>query len=205
MPIPLANATFTYSTTTTLVAHMVVIRPTGAGAELLCLQTADGADDVQWGVGLFEVAYASFGKYAANDRNAMLRFTNVPIAQGATIKSAKLWFHPNDNNSVNEQCNGIVSGVDEDSPAAPTSESQCNALTLTTASVAWSAVPPWAANTWYGSPDIKAIIQEIVDREGWASGNALIVVIKDSSSSSNAFRGGESHPSDNRVALVIEV
>ncbi len=35
---------------------------------------------------------------------------------------------------------------------------------------------PWQnLNTWYSSPDISAIIQEIVNQSGWSSGNSLVI------------------------------
>jgi len=51
---------------------------------------------------------------------------------------------------------------------------------VTTASVPWSPVP-WTTVGEAGldqqTPDISAIIQEIVNLPGWASGNSLAVII----------------------------
>ena len=44
---------------------------------------------------------------------------------------------------------------------------------ITTARVTWDWIDAFVAGTTYDSPSIVTIIQEIVDRAGWASGNAL--------------------------------
>ena len=50
----------------------------------------------------------------------------------------------------------------------------------TTASVAWDNVPAWGSVGESGvkqqTPDLKTIIQEVVNRSGWAS-NALVFLI----------------------------
>ena len=50
-------------------------------------------------------------------------------------------------------------------------------LKRTTASQVWNIGPdPWTANPPYDSPDIGAVIQEVVNRPGWAPGNALVLI-----------------------------
>jgi hypothetical protein len=53
--------------------------------------------------------------------------------------------------------------------------------TLTDASVAWDIEQDWHADQWVWSPDIAPILQEIVDRPGWRSGNHIAVLILDDS------------------------
>ncbi|MCB0144559.1 MAG: hypothetical protein KDE50_32055 [Caldilineaceae bacterium] len=50
---------------------------------------------------------------------------------------------------------------------------------LTNAQVTWRSIPPWReANTIQPSPNLALILQEIVDREDWSSGNAVTFVVK---------------------------
>lgn len=107
--------------------------------------------------------------------NAFFRFDNVVIPNAATINSAHLELYPNGNDNGSPEL--IVYGVDEDSAAAPTTASEFAADPHTSASVQWDAT--WVASVWEQSPDIKTIIQEIVNRGGWASGNALMLQVCD--------------------------
>ena len=45
----------------------------------------------------------------------------------------------------------------------------------------WKGSTPWSANTWYESPDIRAVIQEVIDRPGWSEDNALVIIYPASS------------------------
>jgi type IV pilus assembly protein PilY1 len=81
-----------------------------------------------------------------------------------------------------------IYGHDEDDADAPTSSSQVIDATLTTEYVDWSNIAAWTDGSQYDSPDITDIIQEIVDRVGWSSGNALVLQFRDNSSSSGAYR-----------------
>lgn len=56
----------------------------------------------------------------------------------------------------------------------------------TTATVAWTPGADWAINTWYDSPDIKAIIDELITQPEY-TGKALGLVIEDNSSPSNQY------------------
>lgn len=48
----------------------------------------------------------------------------------------------------------------------------------TTAQVDWDlAADVWTPNTWYYSPSIVAVVQEMVNRPGWVANNALSIII----------------------------
>jgi len=46
---------------------------------------------------------------------------------------------------------------------------------LTTAGVVWNAIPTWGGGGERTSPDISNVIQEIVNRGGWLSGQAMVI------------------------------
>jgi hypothetical protein len=49
---------------------------------------------------------------------------------------------------------------------------------LTTAQVAHSSDVEWQANTWYSLDEMAEVVQEVVNRGDWASGNSLSVILK---------------------------
>lgn len=109
---------------------------------------------------------------AANATNlrGFARFTNVTIPPGATIVSATLKISSFSFSGGTAACH--IRAVAADNPAQP-SGSSIDTATLTIATVDWSATGVTAPVT---SPDIASVIQEIVNRPGWASGNALTLV-----------------------------
>lgn len=107
--------------------------------------------------------------------DAFFRFDNVAIPNAATIATAYLEICPNGNDNGSPEL--IVHGIDEDDAAAPTSAAEFAADPHVAASVQWDAA--WVAQVWEQSPDITTIIQDIVDRAGWSSGNALMLQVCD--------------------------
>lgn len=106
-----------------------------------------------------------------------VRFQNLTIPQGATISSAYITFEASVDHSEATRVTFTGQAIDD----APTfdigsTDSDISSRTDTTARVKWT-VPPWTANTTYQTPDLSAIVQEIVDRSGWTSGNAMVFKI----------------------------
>ena len=106
-------------------------------------------------------------------RKAYFRFQNINIAQGTTIQSAFF-------KAIYQYGGGPSStvlkfvGTDVDNVSAPSSASDGNTSLHTSAIVEWTN--PTAHSTNYQtSPDIKTIIQEVVDRSGWSAGNAIMI------------------------------
>jgi len=74
--------------------------------------------------------------------------------------------------------NSRISAEDVDDAATFSSDSSAfdaRWAARTTARVDWDNIGAWTLNTDYNSPDIKTVIQEIVDRAGWASGNDIVI------------------------------
>ncbi|HEC15619.1 MAG TPA: VWA domain-containing protein [Sedimenticola sp.] len=108
-----------------------------------------------------------------------LRFNDVRINQGATIMEARLQLTSkyNDTGSMtitlkaenNDDAN-TYSSVNSDISNRPT-----------TGAVSWSPTD-WVANGTYESPDIKSLVQSVVNRTGWTPGNAMALVVEASGS-----------------------
>ncbi len=118
---------------------------------------------------------------SANETNAFVRFDNVLLTQGQEIQQAFLTFVGGATTS-NNTVNVVFSAIDEDDANAPTTFAGAEAVTRTTATVDWDAVPTFTANTDINTPDITTVIQEIVNRAGWSSGNAIVIYIEDNGS-----------------------
>lgn len=122
-----------------------------------------------------------FGLYAGSwSTHSAFRFVNVSLPAGATITTAFIRFTANGNQSgtpVHANC--YFNDVDD--ATAPTSLSEAQNLVLTSA-VAWNNVGAWSDGVQYDTPDLSSILQTVIDREGWASGQAIQFVIHDNSS-----------------------
>jgi len=107
-----------------------------------------------------------------------IRLQNVTIPQGTTITSAFFraiaW---NTRSGANANPIEII-GVDEDDFAQPSSSNDVINANKTTATVNAFASQNWTDGDTIDSPEIKTIVQEIVNRAGWSSGNAMTILIR---------------------------
>jgi len=107
-----------------------------------------------------------------------MRFTDVDIPAGATIVTAKVVFIPAASDfDGGTTPSGTVKGRKvANCPQMTTWGTYGDTVTYpwTTATVTyWPASAAWELAKKADTPDIKTIIQEIVDLDGWASGNAI--------------------------------
>jgi hypothetical protein len=65
----------------------------------------------------------------------------------------------------------VIDAENSDNTSSPSVESNIRSATKTTATVNWT-LPSTFGSTLY-TPEIKTVVQEVVDRSGWASGNAM--------------------------------
>jgi hypothetical protein len=108
-----------------------------------------------------------------------MRFQNVTIPQGATVVNAYVQFQVDELSSVGTSL--TIEGDDrDDAPTFISSNGNISSRTRTTAAVPWSPVE-WVTVGEAGpdqrTPDVGSIVQEIVGRPGWSSGNSLVVII----------------------------
>ena len=108
-----------------------------------------------------------------------LRFTNLTIAPGATISSAYIQFETDEVKS--EATSLLIRGQAADHAAIFTSTTgNISTRVRTTAGVSWSP-PAWPLIGEVGvaqrTPELRSLIQEIVNRPGWSSGNALAIIV----------------------------
>lgn len=106
-------------------------------------------------------------------------FDGVAIPQGATINTASVTFKVYDIPVVGT-IELYIRGNDIDDAVSPTNITEANALVLTSQNVEWDYVnseDPFVEKE-LSTPDISTIIQAIVDREGWSSGNAMLIEVR---------------------------
>lgn len=123
-----------------------------------------------------------------------LRFENIAIAKDTVITGAKLILTASANLSTNN-VNTRIYGQASDDPITFSDITDFSARSLTTAYVSWNSISSWSLDNEYDSPDIKTIIQEIVNRDGWTSGNDIVIMWKNygTDSSSGVYRDAYSY------------
>lgn len=115
------------------------------------------------------------------------RFRTVDIPAGATILSAYVTFESGGASS-GKPCILLIQGEAADDAAVFSTYADYAARTRTTNFAVWEIESFSGAGVAYDTPNIAKVIQEIVGRSGWASGNDIAVFIEDTGSAAGVFR-----------------
>lgn len=131
-----------------------------------------------------------------------LRYQNIGLPQGATIKKAWIQFQADETNS--DPASLIIQAeATDNSKEFSSNDNDISTRSRTNASTNWSP-EPWnlvgEADTAQQTPDLAIIVQEIVNREGWQNGNALTFIITGSGE-----RTAESYNGDSSAAPTLYI
>ena len=123
--------------------------------------------------------YVSIGKGGNIYYSGFWLYTTVPIPAAATIDSAAMTLTAQAADTVATAALTVAAEA-ADNPVAVNSTTHkpsavCSALT--TATAPWSARTWSAANVAYNTPSLATVVKELVDREGWVSGNSILFAI----------------------------
>lgn len=111
------------------------------------------------------------------DQTVGVRFQNLAIPQGATISSAEIEFTIDTQASPAAATDLTIYGHKTDSASQFGSSSyDISGRTKTTASVSWPSLADLTVGSKLKTPGIKTVVQEIVNRAGWASGNNMAFI-----------------------------
>jgi len=108
-------------------------------------------------------------------RRGFMRFPLPDITRHTKIESCTLLVNPGASTQGEDSFVDIY--VEQsDTGSAPTDEVELNSLSLGS-SVAWT-VPNFSPYRWYRSPELKSIVQPVIDRSGWVSNGHITIVCR---------------------------
>lgn len=116
---------------------------------------------------------------ASLQRHVFIRFPGIPLAQGTKIGRAVVRFQKG---ALSNSPVATIYLNDVDDAVAPTTAAGADGKALTAASASWTFPGSNPADAVFETPNFAAAVQEVVDRGSWAADNALMVIIKASTS-----------------------
>lgn len=125
---------------------------------------------------------------------AGLRFQNITIPKGATIDSAFVQFCSHEGKTAEDVAKITITSEASDNAQTFDYDNLITARPQSSSSVQWTVAEDWEIWNFYRTPDVKSLIQEVVDRGGWAQGNSLALI----------FKGENQGPSDLENAREME-
>ncbi len=163
-----------------------------AGPQMYDILIAAGTDDAEehLNAGMditssdLEIPYEDSGTPATDEQLIGMRWI-VPIAKGFAVGKAYLEFELKETKGSTNTApvNVIVEGQLLANPLAFTSTAKdITNRTRTKAQAKWAIPPGMTVGTRFQTPDISSIITEIISQDGWAGGNALVIILRDDKS-----------------------
>lgn len=158
---------------------------------LITLSPATGTDD-----GYFQLSGSLYSSSAStysffSNYGNWYRMPSVAIPPGSTINSATLSVYLASGSGTNHTHNWYAN--DADNATYPATAAAAQALTLTSATVQQSITASGFPKT-HQVTGLAAIVQEVIDRPGWAENNALMLISRYWAGSSgivmNAYESG---------------
>lgn len=158
---------------------------TGCNRSRFAKQIIAGSDDAEQRLDTNAVSLTDttleLGVNSSRSQYVGLRFTGLNIPRGATVLDAFVDFTASGNSTATT--NLTFRGENVGNAATYTTATNhigTRRANSTAATVAWNSVPSWTGNTVYSSPDVKTIIQEIINRADWNPNNALALMVEGS-------------------------
>jgi hypothetical protein len=183
--------------TTTPISNAISLQ-VKASADDTSVQLATGDNRHDW-------VYIRIGS-SETDYVDGLRFQNVDIPAGSQIVQAKLVLY------YGEWTRNLPIRVkiQADNTDSAQSFADSNPLAsqrpLTSAAVDWEITHSPPNYSWFESPDIAAVIQEIVARPGWQDGNALAIILQNAANNEqNHYLDVQSYDFNPGIAPKLEI
>jgi hypothetical protein len=162
----------------------VTVNPPGGGGQVLDRRVSANPDDAEEVAGSGQVQRGDGDLDMMTDNSGTklvvgTRFTSVAIPPGVTITNAYLQFTADEAHSVPTSL--TIRGQAADNPTVfTTATGNLSSRPTTAASASWSPgawLTVGEAGPTQRSSSLTAIIQELVNRPGWASGNAVVLLV----------------------------
>ncbi len=128
-----------------------------------------------------------------------IRFESVSIPKDATILDAYIQFACDEGDKNRNPFDVTISGEASDNAATYAAVGyNISSRAKTAATVTWQDIPDWTSEHAMGTdqrtPDLTEIIQEILSREGWVSGNSIAFVLEGAGTrTAESFDGAADH------------
>ncbi len=175
---PTATATSTASPSPTP-TNTATATPPPSGSGTVTSQVTVSSDDAEETVSNGVVNFTSSDLELGSNGTQIIgmRFNNITVPMGAVISNAYIEFEVDETNSL--PANLVFAGQAADNPATFSNTAyNMSSRPRTAAQVTWSNVPAWTAlDVKWQTPNLAAVISELVNRPGWASGNSIVFIV----------------------------
>lgn len=123
------------------------------------------------------------GKRLGTQDGSAIRFTGVTLPQGQSLSVATIHYTNGSGGTDTNNTLFSIHGIDEDNTASFTSNPMGRSKTAAVTNISQTYTTQYIQFTY----TVTDLVQEIINRSGWASGNAMGFIFNDNGSPDNNF------------------
>lgn len=186
----------------TLSTTLSVSTPNSGSIDVRIIQSTDDAEERSDGSMYLNSSDLELTTDGSLVQTVGMRFTNIQLPPNATILNAYVQFEVDETNSGSTFL--TIHGEDvADSISFGSASNNITSRPLTSASVLWNPVPWTVVNDQtldQRTPDLSIIIEEIITRPNWQTGNDVAIII-----SGTGERTAESYDGEQAAAPLLHI
>jgi len=206
-----ANGFVEFAPTALNIASQTIVIEQTPTNEVLEYQVSQSSDDAyEQGSGYFSlttpiVTKTSDNTSSSNYIGAGIRFQNITIPDNATIESVTLDLYLTSTTYDNADLSiFFIKELDTETFSSASSDTKVLNRALTTNSTLW--YEQGISIGWSSSPDITGAFNEVINQDGWTSGNDVSIILMPTVNATNSEMRANSYDDDSTLApkLIIE-
>jgi len=143
-------------------------------------RSAQSEDDVFRAYNTSQFSLITSSLYCGHSDSAKgcaMRYPNVLVPAGKVIDAAVLYMRCR--TSKTGTMNSRIRAQKAANPITFSDITDFDARVWTDEYINWDEIEAWSAPLYYTSDDFKAVVQEVINLPGWASGNAMVILWDD--------------------------
>ncbi|UCE53985.1 MAG: hypothetical protein JSV31_00650, partial [Desulfobacterales bacterium] len=180
---------------------MAPFQAMGATAGSLDIRVSDISDDAQE-EGVFVIT--AIDVLPLGEKKCGIRFQNIAIPPNSLIVNAYLQFTADTVSDLDTYLTFSAEKIADAAAFDPLRNNDISNRVETKANVTWDNIPAWGESGQTGvsqqTPDLKSIVQEVVNQAGWIEGNAMVFIVYGSGS-----RIAQAYQSGSEVAPLLHI
>jgi len=145
--------------------------------------------------------YLRFGKLVTTYYGAGVLIENIAIPNGSIINDAYLYFQADVSDTGT--CDLRIAAEDVDTASLFTDVANYNGRARTSY-ISWAA-SSFVGDAYYSSPNLTSIVQTVINRAGWVSGNEIVFFIEDDGAGTSTTKRQVGCTTGTRTAPILYV
>lgn len=152
----------------------------------------------------YSVGIQAAGGGDSDEQIVGLRFENVDVPKGATVVRASIDFQAD---ITSEDSSNLLIQIEDTDNAVSFKDEEKNISSrkIIKDGILWPDIPPWEKGATYTTPELKTLVQKVVDKKDWCGGRGGMAFVISALEKEKPFRIAKSFDNAAQFAPVLNI